>query len=259
MGTAYNLGADRKAITGLFDSCLRELPMNNETRKKPGFKPAVIVLLGIGLFIAALLLRLAGLANAPVQIDPRQGRLLKPPLTVPAFALVDHRGQPFTEQQLQGRWTLALVGFTYCPDVCPLGLAMVSEFYHLLDASVPVDRQPAFLFISVDPFRDTQEILGEYVTFYRDQFVGLTGPPEAISALMEGIGLYYAYADPGGTTIFKDVLRRPQPEKYAVVHSAELLFINPEGKIELMMIPPFKAADIANLYDKLRKREGGRP
>ncbi|MDD2466521.1 MAG: SCO family protein [Desulfobulbus sp.] len=225
--------------------------MTEPTTRNIRLRPTVFVLLGIGLFVAALLLRLAGLLNAPLQIDPRQGRMFAPPLPLPAFHLVDHQGNPFTRQNLQGHWTLALIGFTYCPDVCPLGLAIVADFYDKLDASGKKNTPPTFVFLSVDPFRDTPQILADYVPFYRPEFVGLTGTPQEISHLVSGIGLYYAYADPTGKTIYKGVLNRPPSEKYAVVHSAELLFINPEGEMALMLIPPFTASTIASIYHKL--------
>ncbi|MGD9947222.1 MAG: SCO family protein [Desulfobulbus sp.] len=226
--------------------------MTASTTRNTRFKPVVFVLAGIVLFVAALLLRLVGLMNEPVHLDPRQGRVFSPPMPLPAFHLVDHRGQPFTAKNLQGHWTLALIGFTYCPDVCPLGLAIVADFYDKFDGMGEKAKSPSFVFLSVDPFRDTPQILADYVTFYRPEFVGLTGMPEEISHLVRGIGLYYAYADPSGKTVYKDVLHRPTPEKYSVVHSAELLFINPQGEVVVMLIPPFTAADIVSLYNKLR-------
>lgn len=231
--------------------------MNDSTTRNTRFKPATLVLLGVVLFVVALLLRLAGLSATPVQLDPRQGRLFSPPMHLPAFSLVDHQGRPFTNKNLQGHWTLALIGFTYCPDVCPLGLAKLADLYQLFDTIGPAVKPPIFVFFSVDPFRDTHEILGDYVTFYRPEFIGLTGAPDEISRLISGIGLYYAYADPGGTTIYKDVLHRPEPARYSVVHSAELLLINPKGELVAMMIPPFSASDVLSLYNKLRSKYGG--
>jgi protein SCO1/2 len=229
----------------------REMPMTEKSTKTTRFTPAVIVLLCVIFFTAALLLRLAGLSSVPVHIDPRQGRLFAPPMKIPVFHLVDHHNKPFTNENLMGHWTLALIGFTYCPDVCPLGLAILADFYQLLDGAGPAVKRPAFVFLSVDPFRDTPEVLSDYVTFYRPEFVALTGTPGEISQLVTGIGLYYAYADPTGKILYPDVLHRPKPQKYAVVHSAELLLINPEGEVEVMMRPPFKAADILSLYNKL--------
>jgi len=219
--------------------------------RKSRFKPALIIALGVVLFMGALLLRIAGLMNAPMHLDPRQGRVFTPPMPIPAFHLLDHQSKPFTPQNLKGQWTLALIGFTYCPDVCPLGLAMVADFYDTLDG-LGVTRPPSFVFLSVDPFRDTPEILADYVTFYRPGFIGLTGTPQEISRLVQGIGLHYAYADAAGKTVYKDVLHRPEPQKYVVVHSAELLFINPEGEVAVMLIPPFTASTIMSVYDKLR-------
>lgn len=219
--------------------------------RKTRVKPALIVLLGGLFFVGALLLRIAGLMNEPLHLDPRQGRVFTPPLPIPSFHLIDHQSRPFTPQKLQGHWTLALIGFTYCPDVCPLGLAIVADFYDTLDR-LGAAEPPSFIFLSVDPFRDTPEILADYVTFYRPGFVGLTGTPQEISRLIRGLGLYYAYADPSGKTVYKDVLHRPETQKYSVVHSAELLFINPEGEVAVMLIPPFTASTIMSVYDNLR-------
>ena len=220
--------------------------------RKARRKPALIVLLGISLFVGMLLLRIVGLLNEPLRLDPGQGRVFTPPMQIPPFQLVDHHGQPFTPKNLQGHWTLALIGFTYCPDICPLGLALVADFYEKLDRDGGDKRVPAFVFLSVDPFRDTPEILADYVTFYRPGFVGLTGTPQETSGLVRGLGLYYAYADAAGKTVYKDVMHRPEPQKYLVVHSSELLFINPEGEVVAMLIPPFTASTIRSVYNKLR-------
>ncbi len=215
------------------------------------FKPALLIFLCVLLFIGGLLLRIAGLMNEPLRLDPRQGRVFTPPMPVPAFHLTDHQGQPFTVANLKGHWTLALIGFTYCPDVCPLGLAIVADFFDTLDDKGR-GKPPSFVFLSVDPFRDTPKILSDYITFYRPEFVGLTGTPQEISHLVRGLGLHYLYADAAGKTVYKDVLHRPESQKYSVIHSAELLFIDPEGEVAVMLIPPFTASTVKSVYNKLR-------
>jgi protein SCO1/2 len=179
-------------------------------------------------------------------------------MKIPSFSLVDHEGKPFTNQRLKGHWTLATIGFTYCPDVCPLTLAKIAEFYELLDKAGLSKKRPECAFISVDPYRDSRDVLGDYVTFYRQEFIGVTGSPEDIFHLVNGLGLYYGYSDPGGKLIIHDVLHRPNIPKYSVIHSTQLLFISPEGDVVAMITQPFEPARLMTIYKRLRNGHRGK-
>ncbi len=131
------------------------------------------------------------------------------------FTLVDQDGRTVTQTDFAGKWMLVYFGYTYCPDVCPLGLNTIAEALEQLplaqrDAIVPV-------LVTVDPERDTPEILKEYVAAFGPQFKGLTGSPEQVQAALKAWRVYSRKAE-------------PQPDgSYLVDHSTFTYLMDPAG------------------------------
>ena len=219
-------------------------------------KRRAIAIAGLGVlaFFLVLAWRFVELGTG-LKLEPQQGRVFTPPGEIPAFQLTDHHGQPFAKERLLGHWTLASIGFTFCPDVCPLTLAKIAESFELLDQAGRSTKRPEYVLFSVDPFRDSPQVLAEYVTFYRPEFIGVTGSPEEISRVVHALGLHYSYTGPDGRSIIKDVLHRPADPKYAVIHSTQLLLINPRGQVAAMITQPFEPAMLARLSAQLPKDE----
>ena len=109
------------------------------------------------------------------------------PISEMEFQLVDHKGQAVQPQDWLGRPTLAFLGFTYCPDVCPLTLSDMSDWLEALGADA--DRLNVVL-ISVDPERDTSEVLAEYLASFDSRITGLTGEPDQVARAVEGFRAY---------------------------------------------------------------------
>ena len=215
-------------------------------------KSILLVIACVAVFIGAFVLRLLELSSV-IHLNPGEGKIYIPPMDIPAFNLVDHHGQSFANQQLKGHWSLVSIGFTYCPDVCPMTLALLADFYDSVERELDVQKRPEILFLSVDPFRDTPEILADYVTFYRPEFIGLSGSPGRVLDLVDALGLYYRYASADGKTIYKDVLHHPQEPKYAVIHSSHILIITPEGQVGAMITQPFQPSRLLTIYKQLIK------
>lgn len=194
--------------------------------------------------------------KAALNIDVPGGTALSSPTKIPPFSLIDHQGRLFNNSSLQGNWTLAMIGFTYCPDVCPTTLSKIAAFYKKLEAKPSDDKIPRFVFISVDPFRDTLEILGKYVSYFHKGFIGVTGTPDNINKLIHGLGLYYVYTDPENDHYLGDVLHKPTVKDYGVVHSSGILFISPKGELVAILSQPFEADDVQTLFTKLRDYYG---
>ncbi|MBS1095803.1 SCO family protein [Gluconobacter wancherniae] len=136
----------------------------NEAKKL--FAPALI--------IAALFLGATGI----------RGMLLNraaPTLGGP-YTLIDMHGHPVTERQFQGRYTLIYFGYTHCIDVCPLTLATVTQALDLMGKKA---HQIMPLFITVDPSRDTPDVVADYVSHFSPNIVGLTGTESQIHAVIE--------------------------------------------------------------------------
>lgn len=105
------------------------------------------------------------------------------------LALVDHNGTPRTLQDFAGKAVVVFFGFTQCPDVCPTSLAELSQVMKQLGPDA--DRVQVLL-VTVDPERDTPEILKQYVTTFDPRFLGLTGTPEQIKQAAASFKAYYA-------------------------------------------------------------------
>ena len=130
------------------------------------FTAGLVVCLGAILFVSGRGLTTA----APLQQSAVGG----------PFTLIDHNGATFTDNDLRGRYFLVFFGYTHCPDVCPTTLFEISEILRRIG---PQADQPAALFITVDPERDTPEVLKDYLSSFDPHIRGLTGSPEAIEAV----------------------------------------------------------------------------
>ena len=211
------------------------------------------------LSIIALLLVIAAifaLRKPALNFDPYVGRAILPPVKIPQFNMIDHRGQPFNNGSLVGHWTLTMIGFTYCPDICPTILMELAAFFSQLEAMPGFGKAPEFVFLSVDPYRDTPEELGKYVAYFHKSFVGVTGKPENINKLATELGSYYAYTTPEDDHVLDDVLHRPAMKDYGVIHSSRVLAISPQGELVAIMTPPFRPENCLVVLKKLRSYYG---
>jgi cytochrome oxidase Cu insertion factor (SCO1/SenC/PrrC family) len=105
------------------------------------------------------------------------------------FTLTDQTGRHVTEKDFLGKYTLVFFGYTYCPDICPTELQVISAALDKLGSKADI-IQP--IFITIDPQRDTPEILKQYVANFHPRLIGLTGTPEEIAAVAKAYRVYYA-------------------------------------------------------------------
>lgn len=147
------------------------------------------------------------------------------PRNLASFTLTDHLNQPVTLQQLQGHWTLAFVGYTFCPDICPMTLATLAGAYPQLQTALPDGEKLQLWFVSVDPQRDTISQLANYVGYFEQPaLVGMTANHDQLFPFVRDLGLMYAMSS---TT----------DEDYRVDHSASLVLFNPKGQLVAMFKP----------------------
>lgn len=164
------------------------------------------------------------------------------PVTVAAvggpFELVDHRGQTVTDQSFRGRFMLVYFGFTFCPDICPTELTMISQTLDTLgDEAEAVEA----LFITIDPERDTVEAMADYVGLFHPRLIGLTGTAEQVAGAARAYRAYYARVeDPGASYYLMD-------------HSTFVYLMGPEGE-NLAVFPPGTSSD--RLAAEIRRRLG---
>ena len=133
------------------------------------------------------------------------------------FLLTDTRGRLISDADLRGKLQILYFGYTFCPDICPTSLAVLGSAMRMLG-----DRADGIQpwFVTVDPQRDTLEKLRDYVAYFDDRLIGLTGKPVMIERLAARYGVQY-----------EKVLEEGQdPELYVVDHSASLYLLGPDGR-----------------------------
>jgi protein SCO1/2 len=155
-----------------------------------------------------------------------------------AFALVDHRGEPFTNASLQGVWSFLFFGYTHCPDVCPTTLSVLNSVAQQLGDDAGDVR---FIFISIDPGRDTPDNLAKFVSYFNGDFIGVTGKPEAIDQLTKQLGVLYMR-----------VASADNPGSYLMDHTAGVFLVDPDGKYHAVFTPPLSAKKIVDEFSKIR-------
>ena len=169
--------------------------------------------------LSAILLAVAvgaGIALVERAAEPpvlTAGTALPEPRELPAFELVDQAGRPFDVERLEGRWSLLFTGFTHCPDVCPTTVALMA------DLNRRVARQDVqFVFVSVDPERDTPEAVARYLAHFDPALLGATGARAEMERLTAGLGLGQV-RNPGAG------------DEYTVDHSTAFVLIDPDARL----------------------------
>ena len=163
---------------------------------------------------AALLLR-----DAPA--TPVAATLVPPGDALPDFVLLDHEGRRADRSIFEGEWDLVFFGFTHCPDICPTTLHLLAGARESLDRSGQ-QPLPRIVLVSVDPERDTPEVLARYTAAFGDDIIGLTGDITEIEKLTQALGIYFAKTEP------------TEDGSYSVDHSTVVLVVNPEGRFRAL-------------------------
>lgn len=136
------------------------------------------------------------------------------------FHLTDHHGKPRTLSDFRGKVVVMFFGYTQCPDVCPTTLSDLRKVMQLLAGDAD---KVQVLFVTVDPDRDTQELLAKYVPAFSPSFLGLRGDTAATQRVAREFKIFYQ-VEPGKT-----------PESYTVAHTAASLAFDPQGRLRLFV------------------------
>lgn len=200
-------------------------------------RPLLIGLVAVAAAVAGLVVAsLVFKPDRPAGIQIASGTLLPSPRAIPAFTLTGTDGAPFDKARFEGRWTVVFVGFTHCPDICPNTMGLLKTVHAKLTAE---RKSLQVVLLSVDPERDTPEILQRYVTYFDPSFLGATGPTEQLDKLGAAMGFVYMKS-PGST-----------PETYNVDHSSALILVNPQGQVAGYFTPPLRVDPLVSDLGKL--------
>lgn len=137
------------------------------------------------------------------------------------FSLTDHTGKPRTLQDFRGKLVVVFFGYTQCPDVCPTTMAKMATVMKELG---PASKDVQVLFITLDPERDTQELLNAYVPAFHPSFIGLRGDAEATARTAKEFKLFYTKTPSGD-----------DPKNYTVDHMTASYVFDREGRVRLLV------------------------
>ena len=158
------------------------------------------------------------------------------------FELVDQDNKVFSPNELKGQWSFLFFGFTNCPDVCPTTLKAMQSVWKSLPTKAGEVGHPKLVFVSVDPDRDKTEILKQYVRFFNPEFTAATGKLDELDKLTNQIGILYGY----------DEKEDDNDKEYIVNHSAQLILVDPKGRMRAVISPPHIPKTIAANFQTIR-------
>ena len=154
-----------------------------------------------------------------VRVGPKHGMVLQSPSPAMDFTLTSHQGQDVSLSDFRGEVVLLYFGYTICPDVCPTTLAEVHKALDLLGDDAD---EVNFLMVSVDPERDTPEVMAEYVSHFDSRFIGLVGSPEKTLEISTNYGIHYSRQESDSAL------------GYLVDHTATITLIDRRGHARLI-------------------------
>ncbi|MEK9503770.1 SCO family protein [Gaopeijia maritima] len=168
----------------------------------------------------------------PADYDP----FLAEPLPAPPLDLTDSEGAPVTLERLRGRVAALFFGYTQCPDVCPITLAQLSRIQEELD---PEGERLQIVFVSLDPVRDTAEVLERFTQSFHPGVIAATGEVESLRAQVLEYGIGFVYRPRAGGAADSVA---PSPggrlgDDYLVDHTARTFLIDEQGMLVAQVLP----------------------
>ena len=165
--------------------------------------------------------------------------LFEPPREAPAFSLDGSNGRKLSLRDHLGKVVILEFGYTYCPYVCPVTLSRLTEVYRKLGSEA---RDVQVIYVTVDPKRDTPERLREHLTAFNPSFLGATGTPDELAAVLKAYGI-----------VADQVVSQDHALGYEVDHSSFLYLVDPQGRLRGLVPFGTPARDIAHDLELLLK------
>ena len=157
-----------------------------------------------------------------------QGAILPEPRTLKDIHLFSVNNQTFSVEDLKHDWSLVFVGYTNCPDVCPITLSVLNQVHILMEEQNLTP--PRIIFISIDPQRDTPELIDQYVKYFNNNFIGITGDKEDLESVSKQMSVVYAKAPGADGSMSND--------SYLMDHSSSLILVNPDAQVQSFLTAP---------------------
>lgn len=167
--------------------------------------------------------------------------VLRPgPKQLQQFNLVDHNNKPFKLERLKDKWTFMFFGYTFCPDICPTTMSALTATISQLKNNPEAAKDVQVVFVSVDPQRDTLEKLANYIGYFNQEFIGVTGERAKLDVLVAQTGAGYA------------IEPETAPGEYLISHTSAIFLTNPDGELIASFSQPHYPATIAEQFKQIR-------
>lgn len=147
------------------------------------------------------------------------------------LSLTDHTGKPRTLEDFKGKVVVLFFGYTHCPDVCPTTMSDLAQAMKLLG---PKSDEVQVLFVTVDPERDTQQVLADFVPSFDPRFIGLWGTPEQLAETAKNFKIFYSKQETAGQS------------DYTIDHSAGVYVFDKQGHVRIYVKYGEKPQEIAH-------------
>ncbi len=212
--------------------------MPNTHAPNPWMKKIAValLLLVLGIVAGALISR----SSTPT-VDSSAAAQLQAPRPLQPFHLA-YNGVPLLgNDDLRGKWSLLFFGYTHCPDICPATLAELARAYELLAQEPGVLDDTQFIFVSVDPARDTPDTLAAYTGYFNPAFIGVTGDTEQLTALARQMDIQFRRG-------------AGSDEAYNVDHASAILLIDPQVRYHARIKAPHHAQNVRQQFLEIRRQ-----
>ena len=156
---------------------------------------------------------------------------------IAAFELRDQQQQVFDPARLRGKWSLLFFGYTHCPDICPTAMATLKQVHARMGVH---NKNTQYVFVSLDPERDTPAVLQTYTGYFQREFLGVSGGHDELGKITRSLGVYYRRAAAAAGA------------NYAVDHSSAIFLIDPQARLHALFSAP---QDAERMAQQLRSLE----
>ncbi|MBM37494.1 MAG: SCO family protein [Woeseia sp.] len=187
-------------------------------------------------FVTLLIIAAFMLNQSEHESEFKSVLILEEPIQLPDFSLIDHEKKPVSKDTFKGQWDLIFFGFTNCPDICPTTIHTLNLIKQKIKKS-DFEKTLRIALVSVDPERDTPLVLSQYINYFGDQNIAITGDIEEMTKLTKALGIFFE-------KVFDDY------DNYTVNHSAAVLLINPAAEFSALFSAPHILEDF---IDDLKK------
>ena len=158
------------------------------------------------------------------------------------FKLTGAGGKALGLDDLKGKWSFIFFGYIHCPDVCPLTMGILGQAFKLIEKNPAAYQDVQGIFVSVDPKRDTPELLQEYASYFSSKFTGVTGDTAQVDAFSRQMSALY-------TIHPKEA--QASGDNYLVTHNSTVFLVDPQGRLYGRFPPPQLPQEIAEVFLKI--------